>query len=378
MIAATAGLLLALLAAGLLERRARDLAHLRLPVRIHVNGTRGKSTVTRQIAAALREAGVRTLAKTTGAAPRLILPDGTERSVRRLAPASIREQLWVQREAVRQGASALVLECMAVDPGLQAVSEHEMVRATIGVVTNVRLDHGDVMGTTVDEVGEALSATVPRSAVLVVGPSAGLGAIERSAAARGTRVVRASSAPGGPGHDEPDWMADNIAIALAVTRELGIADDVALRGIRAATPDPGAVERGLVTIGARQVGYLDATSANDPESLLRVLGTRVSGAQFVFNHRADRPFRLRQFADLPPWPRGDDTLIVTGDRPDWLTWRRVRAALGPERLSFCPLGRLPRALAGCAPEPAEPRLVVFCGNSKGFERRRLLDALTRG
>ena len=40
----------------------------RIPTRIHVSGTRGKSSVTRLVAAALREAGVPTAAKTTGTA----------------------------------------------------------------------------------------------------------------------------------------------------------------------------------------------------------------------------------------------------------------------------------------------------------------------
>jgi len=49
-----------------------------IPVRIHVAGTRGKSTTTRLIAAALRASGRRVVAKTTGSEPRLILPDGRE------------------------------------------------------------------------------------------------------------------------------------------------------------------------------------------------------------------------------------------------------------------------------------------------------------
>src|SRR5713226_7689666 len=57
----------------------RHRRHLRaVPVRIHVAGTRGKSTATRLIAAGLRAGGRRVVAKTTGTEPRLILPDGSE------------------------------------------------------------------------------------------------------------------------------------------------------------------------------------------------------------------------------------------------------------------------------------------------------------
>jgi len=49
-----------------------------IPVRIHINGTRGKSSVTRLIAAALREAGFKVVAKTTGTLPRVITDQGVE------------------------------------------------------------------------------------------------------------------------------------------------------------------------------------------------------------------------------------------------------------------------------------------------------------
>ena len=85
--------LLVLLALGLAERVARDRALAALPIRIHVNGTRAKSTVTRLIWSALLEAGIPAVAKTTGTAPRLLLPDGREVPLRRRGPANIREQL---------------------------------------------------------------------------------------------------------------------------------------------------------------------------------------------------------------------------------------------------------------------------------------------
>jgi UDP-N-acetylmuramoylalanine-D-glutamate ligase len=59
---------LCLILAWLVSERARHERRLaRIPIRVHVNGTRGKSGVTRLIAAALRRSGIPTVAKTTGA-----------------------------------------------------------------------------------------------------------------------------------------------------------------------------------------------------------------------------------------------------------------------------------------------------------------------
>ena len=68
--------LAALLVLGVTENMLHRRALERIPIRILVNGTRGKTTVTRTIAAALNAAGIRTYAKTTGSAARRIDPDG--------------------------------------------------------------------------------------------------------------------------------------------------------------------------------------------------------------------------------------------------------------------------------------------------------------
>ncbi|MFH1851792.1 MAG: poly-gamma-glutamate synthase PgsB, partial [Candidatus Neomarinimicrobiota bacterium] len=80
-----------LLIEALLHRRWLDA----IPLRIHINGTRGKSTVTRYIAAGLAADGRRPLAKITGDAPLLILPDGTFKPIRRLGKARVQEQLRI-------------------------------------------------------------------------------------------------------------------------------------------------------------------------------------------------------------------------------------------------------------------------------------------
>jgi gamma-polyglutamate synthase len=159
-----------------------------VPMRIHVGGTRGKSSVCRLVAAALRASGIRTVAKTTGTAPILILPDGAERPWRRFGPASIGEQRRFALLASRLEARASVLECMAIRPELIAASERDLVRATIAVITNIRADHLEDTPSSA-AVAEGFLGLVPRNGVVVVGEDALLPALRDRAGERGTKVV---------------------------------------------------------------------------------------------------------------------------------------------------------------------------------------------
>ena len=134
-------LLLACLTVLTLENRRAKADRAKLRHVVYVNGIRGKSTTTRLIEAGLREAGYKVFCKTTGTLPMVIGVDGVERPLKRRGRANIREQLDILHRAALEGAEILVIECMAVDPVLQHVSQHRMVRADVGVITNVRLDH---------------------------------------------------------------------------------------------------------------------------------------------------------------------------------------------------------------------------------------------
>ena len=83
-----------------------------------------------------------------------------------------------------------------------------------------------------------------------------------------------------------------------------------------------------------------ATSTPPPRTIRSrcglILARRHERAVFVFHHRADRPARLGQFCEAAPWSRPAIRVIVTGDRPDWATWRRLRARLPGRRASFAP------------------------------------------
>ncbi|RTZ96436.1 MAG: hypothetical protein DSY36_00860 [Candidatus Neomarinimicrobiota bacterium] len=133
-----------------------------IPLRIHVNGTRGKSSVTRLIAAGLRAGGLRTFAKTTGTAPRIIDAEGKDRIIHRLRSASIGEQIRLMRFFAKEKPDAVVMECMAVQPEYQWISEQKMIKSHIGVITNARPDHLEEMGPTLDDVRKSLGNSVEK------------------------------------------------------------------------------------------------------------------------------------------------------------------------------------------------------------------------
>src|SRR5436190_9485769 len=128
-----------LLVSGVVEQRRHDSNLNRIPQRVLVNGIRGKSSITRLCAGALRGGGLTTVAKTTGTAARFIHPDATEEPVhRKFGIANVVEQIGIVRRAAAHRPDALVMECMAVMPDLQEINQTKLIRSTIGVLCNVR------------------------------------------------------------------------------------------------------------------------------------------------------------------------------------------------------------------------------------------------
>ena len=241
-------------------------------LRIHVNGTRGKSTVTRLIAAGLRAGGYTVVAKTTGSAARIILPDGSEQTIKRRGPANIREIIKAAALARKAGADAIVFECMAVQPELQRFSEHALLKAHIGVITNVRADHEDAMGKGLANVAAALSGTIPANGSLVTTVDGYDRLLAADCLVRGASAVCCAD----PGTIPADYltgfsyeiMPDNIALALKVCEIAGVAPDAALKGMRDSAPDAGNLTISKRLVANKELVFINAFAANDPESTL--------------------------------------------------------------------------------------------------------------
>jgi len=339
---AAAGALILLVVSELILHRRRLS---RIPIRIHVNGTRGKTSVTRLIAGGLREAGIRTVAKTTGTVPRFILPNGREVPVYRPGGPNIIEQKQSVTMAAAQRAEALVVECMALQPQLQWLSESRLIRATHGVITNARPDHLDVMGPTEEDVALALAGMVPVGGVLLTAEHHHRELFQWAAEDRGSRF-RGSEQISRP--MTPEDLAgfsylehqENVELALAVCEELGIDSETALRGMRRAKPDPGAMTEDEVEFFGRTIVFVNGFAANDPISTQyiweqslqrhRELKRRIA----VFNCRSDRANRSEQLAEsYARWTQADEVVLL-GSGQYIFARAAVKNGLDPTRLVF--------------------------------------------
>ena len=310
-----------LLLAGVVEQRRHQANLNRIPRRIMINGIRGKSSITRLCAGALRGGGLVTVAKTTGTAARFIHPDASEEPVyRKFGIANVIEQIGIVRRASAYRPDALVIECMAVMPDLQAISQDKLIRSNIGVLCNVREDHLAEMGPTLDDVARSLSRTMPVGGVCVTAERERLPLLKREAARRDCKLVAVD--PESVTDEEMagfSWITfkENVAIALAVAALLGVNRSSALTGMWSAPPDPGVLEVKRYAVGRKLIRVANVFAANDPQSTLMNVRTLLTSKairrplHLVINCRPDRVERNGQMgalvADLDP-----DRVVLIG------------------------------------------------------------------
>ena len=313
-------IIIVLIIIGSIEMQFHLKSIYKIPIRIHVNGTRGKSSVVRLIAAGLRNGGMKTLAKTTGTVPRIINENGKDINLHRLRSASIGEQIKLMRYFSKQSPDVMVLECMAVNPQYQWISEHRIVRSTLSVITNVRKDHIDEMGKTNQDIALSLSNSIPYNSKLITSENKHYNIFKSVSQKRNTQIVKT--------HNEDidyDYIEnfhylehpENISLALKVCQELGVSKSKALEGMLKVEPDPGAL---LIWNIKNKNQFVSAFAANDPDSTFKVWGlikNKFNNNVCVFlNTRNDRRYRTNQLIDLVTNRINPDLFIIRGDNLD--------------------------------------------------------------
>ncbi|MEN6561201.1 MAG: Mur ligase family protein [Acidobacteriota bacterium] len=368
-----------------------------MPRRIAVTGTRGKSGVTRLVAAGLRASGARVLAKTTGSKPVLIFPDGTEREIRRAGPASIREQVRLVALAASIGADALVAEMMSIGGECLAAESRSILRPGTLAVTNVRLDHLDAMGRDRAAVARTLASAVAGRAEVFIPEEETDPAFAAAAARRGATlraVVRDADRDGAEARLPLGEFEPNRRLALAVLESLGIDRRAGEAGMSAAAPDPGSLRLWRGDFGAppRPAVCVNLFAANEPASSAESLRAVEASLSFagrpligLLSLREDRGDRTLQWirAAREGFFLGFAAVALVGSaaRPARRGFGRASGADGP---AFTPVGgRTPAEIMDrvMALAPGDP-VVVGLGNFVGpgedlvrfWERKGTADA----
>jgi len=284
-----------------------DVLKPELQRRVLVTGSRGKSSVARLLYAVMHAAGLCTYARITGVVPRELGPLGT-RTISRSAGAHVEEMRWWlgQLPVSTQG---IVLENSAITPDFQALAGR-WLKPDITVLTNTLPDHQELWGPSAANAAEVLVAGIPRQGRVVL-PARTKDDYHLLDLLAHRQCKPIFAEPAGPAGKH--YHAANLGLALSVAEYLGFAPDEALQSMLRVPPDR--YDFRVASCGGAEVAM--AFSANDITStreLFHSLSWSPAETRLIYNHRADRPGRLRSFVDWLGQSHWREVLII-GDKP---------------------------------------------------------------
>ncbi len=264
---------------------------------IHVNGTRGKSTVVSLLDEVFRANGYRTFSKITGTKAMFRDSSGKYTVINRTF-ANVLEQRKMLRLAAKDDAQVFVVECMALRKSMQEYSER-ILYADVAVITNVRTDHLEVMGNTKEQMAETLLMMTRKGQIIFVGDDFLIDKVV------GEGVIRSNNYEVIEGE-----IRENTDLVLTISDKFGLNYYKSLAALK---------EYGKSRMMNRIVELNDNAiyfgfAINDLESTMAFFEEyRTSGNIIIwFNNRMDRPLRSEMFLQ---WicKVNPEKVLLTGD-----------------------------------------------------------------
>ena len=318
---------LILLVLGIVEKHHHQMRLKRIPIRIHINGTRGKTLLTKMITDLLLEGGWTIAAKTTGVTPEYYSDDDGWLPRPRRFPARIKEQMRFLRDAADRNVDAVVLENMALRPENQHMAEVAMMQSSLSVITNVRHDHQEVMGITRDDIGATLACSVPRGSLLCIPKSDTTSAIQAAANQLKSRTLAVDVS------NKASVFDPHFALLETISDHYGIPPDI-LERVKADWHKRLRPENFLLPLPnpARSGHFVNLFSCNDVTSVKEMIDWLERSRRirppydFILTCRSDRPLRTKAFLEwiLPLLEGG--RLVLAGNFPLLLVERMRRNA----------------------------------------------------
>lgn len=299
-------------------------------------GTRGKSGTERIKAGMLTGLGVPYVSKTTGCEAMILHGPRGDR-VRELFlfrpfdKATIWEQADVVRFAATSGSTAMIWECMALNPRYVDILQRGWMRDDLSTLTNAYPDHEDVMGPTGMDVARVIGSFAPAGSPVFTAEENMFPALQAEARKFGSPCTSLSRAEKEliprelmdrfPYAEHPS----NIALAARVGTELGVPRTEAIGWMADhVIPDLGALMvYPEVDVDGREVVFVNGHSANDELSFThswrhtgmaahRVAERPEQWLVGLVNNRGDRVPRSRVFARMVVRVAGAHRFLVIG------------------------------------------------------------------
>lgn len=323
----------------LIEKKINNKNRKKIKYIIHVNGIRGKSTVSRLIDAGLRESDYKIFTKVTGTSPKIINTFNEEIAINRKGKANIREQVEVLKWATKENTEILILECMAVNPEFQKICENSILKANISVITNVREDHLDEMGENLDEIAEALANTIVKNGELYTAEEKYFNFFKEKAVEKNSKIYLANNLK--KEYEEIDFQ-ENVALALKVCKSFGLSNEQALIGMKKYKKDEGVLEIiSFENTNKKKIFFVNAMAANDPTSTEKILNKIMSKKIWLnkrillLNNRKDRISRGEQQAKLiKKFEENFDKIIIYGESKKLLRKILIREKVDKEKIKL--------------------------------------------
>jgi poly-gamma-glutamate synthase PgsB/CapB len=253
------------------------------------------------------------------------------------------ELLNTVRRYTSDETDAIVFETMALQPENQTASQELLVKGNITVITNIREDHQDVMGETLEQIADTLSLTIPDSGYMITSEDRPhlRDRLRKNAEDHNTRMIYA----------DPSQVTDqdiagftyltfreNVAIGLALAELLGIPRITAMRGMWNARPDIGVVSVQKTNWHGKEIVWAPLFAVNDRESAIlsieaikpyyRPDATRIG----ILNNRYDRADRAKRFAAIAAKDIEMDYWITFGAYEKQVTDIMVQLGLSRNRI----------------------------------------------
>ena len=334
----------------------------KIPLRILVNGTRGKSSVVKCISAALRESDKKTVAKITGVIPTIIYPDGSNNFIKRIAPARVQEQFKIMRLASKLSADCLVLECMSITPELQKL-ESKIFKPHIYVITNIKDDHREQMGNELEQV-KAICNAIPTDSIVISSEQRYRTEIEKSVQMKKSSLIFVYDEISGIENIPEGSFESNIKISVAVCKSAGI-DEVKARN--AIINEIKNSEKLLYeySFDKSKIKFINGFAVNDVTSSQEFLNQwrnklgEFKNMNIIFNSRSDRPLRSIEFAKWFGSIKNLNKIILTGSYTPRTRIELIRNGVESHRIIIWTKRKIKNAISYLK-EIAEPD-TVFIG-----------------